>query len=91
MREWLKNSRKEKGITMSELASKLDISESYYCLIENGERQKRTISFEFWLKFLFIATGFSVLATWTWEFLFVPIFEYILDLIRHIRKILKHH
>ena len=41
MREWLKNSRKEKGITMSELASKLDISESYYCLIENGERQKR--------------------------------------------------
>lgn len=41
MREWLKNSRKEKGITMSELARKLDISESYYCLIENGERQKR--------------------------------------------------
>ncbi len=41
MREWLKNSRKEKGITMSELASKLDISESYYCLIEKGERQKR--------------------------------------------------
>ena len=48
-----------------------------------------TISFEFWLKFLFIATGFSVLATWTWEFLFVPIFEYILDLIRYIRRILK--
>lgn len=41
MREWLKNSRKEKGITMSELARKFDISESYYCLIENGERQKR--------------------------------------------------
>lgn len=41
MREWLKNSRKEKGITMSELANKLGISESYYCLIENGERQKR--------------------------------------------------
>lgn len=41
MRDWLKISRKEKGITMSELANKLDISESYYCLIENGERQKR--------------------------------------------------
>lgn len=28
-------------MTMSEMAGKLGISESYYCLIENGERQKR--------------------------------------------------
>ena len=41
MRTWLKNSRKGKGITMSKMADLLGISESYYCLIENGERQKR--------------------------------------------------
>lgn len=41
LREWLKKSRKEKGITMLDMAEKLGISESYYCLIENGERQKR--------------------------------------------------
>lgn len=41
MREWLKKSRKDKQMTMSEMSKKLGISESYYCLIENGERQKR--------------------------------------------------
>lgn len=41
MREWLKKLRVEKEMTMSEMAEKLGISESYYCLIENGERQKR--------------------------------------------------
>ena len=41
MREWLKKLRVEKEMTMSEMAGKLGISESYYCLIENGERQKR--------------------------------------------------
>lgn len=41
LREWLKKSRKDKGITMSDISEKLGISESYYCLIENGERQKR--------------------------------------------------
>ena len=41
LREWLKKSRKDKGITMLDMAEKLGISESYYCLIENGERQKR--------------------------------------------------
>ena len=40
LREWLKKSRKDKGITMSDISEKLGISESYYCLIENGERQK---------------------------------------------------
>lgn len=33
--------RKEKGLTQKQLAEKLDISESYYNQIENGERQKR--------------------------------------------------
>ena len=33
MRSWLKAIRKEKGMTLSEV-------ESYYCLIENNDRQK---------------------------------------------------
>ena len=41
MREWLKTLRIEKCLTMKEVATKLGISESYYCAIENGERQKR--------------------------------------------------
>ena len=41
MREWLKSSRSEKGLTMKEMGSKLGISESYYCSIEAGVRQKR--------------------------------------------------
>lgn len=41
MREWLKKARSEKGLTMKEMANKLGISESYYSLIENGERQKK--------------------------------------------------
>ena len=41
MREWLKNSREAKGYTMKEMAQKLDISECYYCAIENGSRQKK--------------------------------------------------
>lgn len=41
MRDWLKKSREEKGVTMSEMAQKLDFSEGYYCLIENGKRQKK--------------------------------------------------
>lgn len=40
MREWLRNSRNEKGLTMKELGAKLGISESYYCAIESGARQK---------------------------------------------------
>lgn len=40
MREWLRNSRNEKGLTMKELGAKLGISESYYCAIESGTRQK---------------------------------------------------
>lgn len=40
MREWLKNARENKKMTMKTLADKLNISESYYCSIENGTRQK---------------------------------------------------
>lgn len=41
MREWLKNARIEKKLTMKEIGAKLGISESYYCAIENGTRQKK--------------------------------------------------
>lgn len=40
MREWLLNARKEKKLTQSEMAKKLDISEAYYSYIEAGIRQK---------------------------------------------------
>ena len=41
MREWLRNLRIEKNLTVKAMAEKLGISESYYCAIENGERQKK--------------------------------------------------
>lgn len=41
MRKYLITLRKEKKLTQKQLAEKLDISESYYNQIENGERQKR--------------------------------------------------
>ncbi len=41
MRSWLKELRQRNLETQSETAKKLDISESYYNMIENGERQKR--------------------------------------------------
>lgn len=41
MREWLRNSRVEKDLTMKELGTRLGISESYYCSIESGIRQKK--------------------------------------------------
>ena len=41
MREWLKDLRTERGLTMKQLGEKLGISESYYCAIENGVRQKK--------------------------------------------------
>ncbi len=39
MREWMKQARKEAGLTMKESADKLGISESYYSMIEQGKRQ----------------------------------------------------
>ena len=41
MRTWLKNLRIEKNLSMKELGNRLGISESYYCEIENGNRQKK--------------------------------------------------
>lgn len=41
MREYLKNYREKRGLTMASVAQKLDVSESYYCLIEKGQRQER--------------------------------------------------
>jgi len=41
MREWLAKARAEKGLTMKQMGEKLDISESYYSMIEAGDRQKR--------------------------------------------------
>ncbi len=41
MRNYLATLRKEKNFTQKQVADKLDISESYYNQIENGERQKR--------------------------------------------------
>ena len=41
MRNYLISLRKAKNFTQKQLAEKLDISESYYNQIENGERQKK--------------------------------------------------
>lgn len=41
MREWLRDLRIRKGLTMKNVADKLGISESYYCTIEHGDRQKK--------------------------------------------------
>lgn len=38
MREWLKERRKEKRMTMVEVAKQAGISQSYYSDIENGKR-----------------------------------------------------
>jgi len=41
MREWLAEARSKKGYTMRQMGEILDISESYYSMIENSERQKK--------------------------------------------------
>lgn len=41
MREWLIKKRKELGITQSELALRLGISQQYVSLIEKGNRQEK--------------------------------------------------
>lgn len=40
MRVWLKTAREKAGLSMAALAKILGISESYYCMVENGQRQK---------------------------------------------------
>lgn len=41
MRQWLKDARMNQRLTMKQVADALGITESYYCYIENGERQKK--------------------------------------------------
>lgn len=41
MRDWLKEKRTAKGLTMAAMAEKLDLTESYYSLIEAGKRQQK--------------------------------------------------
>lgn len=41
MRKWLRDLRTEKNITMKQAAQSMGISESYFCSIENGDRQKK--------------------------------------------------
>ncbi|MBQ0101082.1 MAG: helix-turn-helix transcriptional regulator [Lachnospiraceae bacterium] len=41
MRDWLAKKRKQKNLTQAELAERVNITESYLCLIEQGERQKK--------------------------------------------------
>ena len=40
MRDWLKTARADKQLTMKQAADQIGISESYYFLIEQGERKK---------------------------------------------------
>lgn len=41
MRDWLKQARAAQQMTMKELGAKLHISESYYSLIERGDRKRQ--------------------------------------------------
>ena len=41
MRKWLKELRNSRGMTQREMAQKMGITEAYYALIENGQRQKK--------------------------------------------------
>lgn len=41
MREWLAEARAKAGLTQKEVGKKLDVTESYYSLIEQGLRQKK--------------------------------------------------
>lgn len=49
MREWLFDMRKEDGLTISDMAAKLGISEGYYCRIEHGQR-KKSLGVDFCIK-----------------------------------------
>ncbi len=40
MREWLKKLRVKKNLSQQNVAKQLGIRQQYYCMIENGERQK---------------------------------------------------
>ena len=40
MRDWMEKARRNRGLTMKAIATELGISESYYSMIERGERQQ---------------------------------------------------
>ena len=41
MRKWLKELREKKNLKKGEVAKLLGVAPSYYCMIENGERQSK--------------------------------------------------
>lgn len=41
MRTWMAQARKNRGLTIKELATKLNISEGYYSMIERDQRQQK--------------------------------------------------
>lgn len=41
VRDYLKQLREDRGLSMQDIADKLDISRQYYQMIESGERQKK--------------------------------------------------
>lgn len=41
MRSWMEKARKSCGLTMRAVATQLGVSESYYSMIERGERQQK--------------------------------------------------
>lgn len=41
VREWLKEIRTKKGLTQKEAAALLNITQSYYNMVETGERQQK--------------------------------------------------
>ena len=41
MRTWLKDLRISRNMTQKEMAKAIGITEAYYSLIENGQRQKK--------------------------------------------------
>ena len=40
MRDWLKDARLKKQLTQKQMANELGITEGYYSMIENNERQQ---------------------------------------------------
>lgn len=41
MREWLKDTRLQQRLTQKQIADAIGVTESYYCMIEGGDRQKK--------------------------------------------------
>lgn len=41
MRAWLKDARLQQRLTQRQMADAIGVTESYYCMIEGGDRQKK--------------------------------------------------